>query len=72
MSKGISAGVTLFIIGILITIFHPILTNTETGVKYGLYLMGIGAFIIIMLLIFERAKDNKKFKKDFKKEDLRP
>ena len=72
MNKGMSAGVILFIIGFLTTVLHPIITKGETGLVYGLYLMGIGALIIIILLIFERVKDNKQFKKEFKKEDLRP
>ena len=62
----------VFIIGLLITIIYPIVTNEESGVKFGLLLMGLGALIIIIFLIFERIKDNKEFKKEFKKEDLRP
>lgn len=72
MKKGLTTGVILFIIGFLVTIFHPIITQGETGLVYGLYLMGLGALIIITLLIAERVQDNKQFKKEFKKEDLRP
>jgi len=71
MNKGITAGVIIFIIGFLTTIIYPIVTNEELGIKFGLYFMGIGALIIIILLIFERVKDNKEFKKEFSKKDLR-
>lgn len=72
MNKKLSTGVIVFIIGLLITIIYPIITGEESGVKFGLYLMGLGALIIIILLIFERIKDNKEFKKEFNKKDLRP
>jgi hypothetical protein len=72
MNKNLIFGAGLFIIGFLITIIYPIVTNEESGIKVGLILMGIGALIIILFLIIERIKDNKQFKKEFKKEDLRP
>jgi len=72
MNKLINLGVVAFIIGILTTIFYPIITNEELGIKYGLILMGIGALVIILFLIIERIKDNKQFNKEFRKEDLRP
>ena len=72
MNKKLSTGVILFVIGFLTTILHPLITGEESGVKYGLYLMGLGAFIIIVFLIIERIQDNKEFKKEFSKKDLRP
>jgi putative solute:sodium symporter small subunit len=72
MKKGLTTGVIFFIIGFLVTIFHPLITQGETGILYGLYFMGIGAVIIIVILIIERVQDDNKFKKEYKKEDLRP
>lgn len=71
MNKGMSTGVILFIIGFLATILGPIITSKDSGVIPGLYLMGLGALIIMILLIIERVKDNKQFKKEFSKKDLR-
>ena len=72
MKKIINLGVIIFGLGILLTIFYPIITSKGAGVKIGLILMGVGALIIIFMLILERIKDNKKFRKEFDKEDLRP
>tara|TARA_Y100000034_G_scaffold136048_1_gene210488 strand:+ start:5215 stop:5433 length:219 start_codon:yes stop_codon:yes gene_type:complete len=72
MKKGLTTGVILFIIGFLVTILFPIFTGEEKGSIYGLYLMGLGALIIIILLIVERVQDNKQFKKEFNKKDLKP
>ncbi len=42
------------------------------GLKSGFILIGSSAVIIIIFLILERIKDNKKFKKEIKERDLRP
>jgi len=72
MNKLINLAVILFILGFIITILYPIITNEESGIKYGLISLSIGSLIIIISLTIERINDNKKFKKEFKKEDLRP
>ena len=35
----INLGVVAFIIGILTTVIYPIITNEESGIKFGLILM---------------------------------
>jgi hypothetical protein len=42
------------------------------GLKASFVLMGASAVIIIILLVLERIRDNKKFKKEIKEKDLRP
>jgi hypothetical protein len=76
MEKKLTFGTIIFAMGLLIMIIFPVfVSNDESAllwVRAGYSLMGLGALIIIIFLILERVKDNKKFKEEFKEEDLRP
>ncbi len=79
MKKVTIVGVSLFILGIILTIISSILpifwVNEDLlfwGLRVGIVLMGAGAAILIIFLILERVKDNKKFKNEIDEKDLRP
>jgi len=72
-------GASVFLLGLILTIISsilPIFGLDEDllfwGLRAGFVLLGIGAAILIIFLILERVKDNKKFKKEIKEKDLRP
>jgi uncharacterized membrane protein YbhN (UPF0104 family) len=79
MKKVTIVGVSVFILGIILTIISSILpifwVNEDLlfwGLRAGIVLMGAGAAILIIFLILERVKDNKKFKNEIDEKDLRP
>jgi len=79
MKKVTIVGVSVFILGIMLTIISSILpifwVNEDLlfwGLRAGIVLMGAGAAILIIFLILERVKDNKKFKNEIDEKDLRP
>ncbi|MEE8324954.1 MAG: hypothetical protein V3R31_04805 [Candidatus Humimicrobiaceae bacterium] len=79
MKKVTIIGVSVFILGIILTIISsilPIFWTSEDilfwGLRAGFVVMGIGAAVLIVFLILERVRDNKKFKKEIKEKDLRP
>ena len=79
MKKIIMVGASVFLLGLILTIISsilPIFGLDEDllfwGLRAGFVLLGIGAAILIIFLILERVKDNKKFKKEIKEKDLRP
>ncbi len=79
MKKVTIVGVSVFILGIILTIISSILpifwVNEDLlfwGLRVGIVLMGTGAAILIIFLILERVKDNKKFKNEIDEKDLRP
>ncbi len=79
MKKVTIVGVSVFILGIILTIISSILpifwVNEDLlfwGLRVGIVLMGAGAAILIIFLILERVKDNKKFKNEIDEKDLRP
>ncbi|MEE8325350.1 MAG: hypothetical protein V3R31_06805 [Candidatus Humimicrobiaceae bacterium] len=79
MKKVTIVGVSVFILGIILTILSSILpifwVNEDLlfwGLRAGIVLMGAGAAILIIFLILERVKDNKKFKNEIDEKDLRP
>ena len=79
MKKVIMAGASVFLLGLILTIISsilPIFVLDEDllfwGLRAGFVLLGIGAAILIIFLVLERVKDNKKFKKEIKEKDLRP
>ena len=79
MKKIIMISASVFLIGLILTIISsilPIFWTSEDmffwGLRAGFVVMGIGAAILIIFLILERVKDNKKFKEEIKEKDLRP
>ncbi len=79
MKKATMIGASVFLLGLIFTIISsilPIFWENEDilfwGLRAGFVLMGIGAAILIIFLVLERVKDNKKFKKEIKEKDLRP
>jgi uncharacterized membrane protein YbhN (UPF0104 family) len=79
MKKVTIVGVSVFILGIILTIISSILpifwVNEDLlfwGLRAGIVLMGAGAAVLIIFLILERVKDNKKFKNEIDEKDLRP
>ncbi len=79
MKKATMIGASVFLLGLIFTIISsilPIFWENEDilfwGLRAGFVLMGIGAAILIIFLVLEKVKDNKKFKKEIKEKDLRP
>ena len=79
MKKIIMISASIFLLGIILTIIFSVLpifsVEEDTmfwGLKTSFVLMGASAVIIIILLVLERIRDNKKFKKEIKEKDLRP
>ncbi len=79
MKKVTIVGVSIFILGIMLTILSAILPifwiNKDLlfwGLRAGIVLAGAGAAILIIFLILERVKDNRKFKNEIDEKDLRP
>ena len=79
MKKATMIGASVFLLGLIFTIISsilPIFLENEDiffwGLRAGFVLMGIGAAILIIFLVLERVKDNKKFKKEIEEKDLRP
>jgi hypothetical protein len=79
MKKIIMIGASIFLIGLILTIISsilPIFWTSEDilfwGLRAGFVVMGIGAAVLIVFLILERVRDNKKFKEEIKEKDLRP
>ena len=79
MKKVTIVGVSVFILGIILTIISSILpifwVNEDLlfwGLRVGIVLMGASAAILIIFLILERVKDNRKFKNEIDEKDLRP
>ena len=79
MKKIIMISASIFLLGIILTIIFSVLpifsVDEDTmfwGLKASFILMGASAVIIIILLVLERIRDNKKFKKEIKEKDLRP
>jgi len=79
MKKIIMICASIFLLGLIITVLFyvfPIFGMTGGmilwGMRAGLVIMGASAVILIIILILEGARDNKKLKNDIKEEDLRP
>jgi len=79
MKKIIMISASVFLIGLILTIISSILPIFWAskdiffwGLRAGFVVMGICAVILIVFLILERVKDNKKFKEEIKEKDLRP
>ena len=79
MKKIIMTGASVFLLGVILIIISsvlPIFGLDEDllfwGLRAGFVVLGIGAALLIILLVLERIRDNKKFKKEIKEKDLRP
>jgi len=79
MKKSIATGVTIFLIGLIVSIVFSILPLFYEskilliwGLRSGIILAAIGAIIIIAFLVIERKEDKKRLEEEIDERDLRP
>ena len=78
MKNGKTIGLSIFFIGLLITIIYSLYEGIKAIEEFdliiisGLGIMIIGFLILFISIILEQSKDKKKMKEEIKKEDLEP
>ena len=79
MKQGLIVGTLVFMVGLIGTIFislYPLFNDNDKililGLKTSIVLMLVGGAILFIFVSFDRYVEYKRFKKDIKKEDLKP